>query len=246
VNPRTLRCSILAAALAGAAFGGPGGAAARPIVSEVLYDAAGSDDGAVFVELFGAPGDSLEGLSLEGVNGAGGAVTVTIALSGAIPDDGIFVLADLTAAGATSVPGADLLANFDLQNGPDSLLLRSGSEVLDRLGYGAFAAGAVFAGEGSPAPDAPAGSSLARRFADLDTGDNAADFVVLASPTPGSAPVRSVPEPGAAGLLGAGLLAWLGTRRRPARPGGPPGAPVASLAELRERRRSGAPWRARG
>ena len=202
------------AALAGAALGVAGAAHALPILSEVLYDAAGSDDGAVFVELFGAPGEPLDGLSLQGVNGAGGAVTVTIPLSGAIPDDGIFVLADVTATGETFVSGADLLADFDFQNGPDSVLLRSGSEVLDRLGYGTFGGGTVFAGEGSPAPDAPAGSSLARRFADEDSGDNAADFVVRASPTPGSAPVRAVPEPAVAGLLASGLLAWLPTRRR--------------------------------
>jgi len=202
------------AALAGAALAVPGAAAALPLVSEVLYDAAGSDDGAVFVELFGTPGDSLDGLSLEGVNGAGGAVTGTVALSGSIPDDGIFVLADVTATGETFVPGADLLADFDFQNGPDSLLLRSGSDVLDRLGYGTFTGGTVFAGEGAPAPDAPAGSSLARRFANVDVGDNATDFVVLASPTPGSAPIRSVPEPAATALLATGLLAWLPARRR--------------------------------
>jgi hypothetical protein len=55
--------------------------------------------------------------------------------------------------------------------------LLAGTTVLDALGYGVFAAGEVFAGEGLPAADPPAGSSLARLFADVDTDDNAADFV---------------------------------------------------------------------
>ena len=45
---------------------------AAPIISEVLYDAASSDNGNVFVELFGTPGTVLDGLVLEGVNGSDG------------------------------------------------------------------------------------------------------------------------------------------------------------------------------
>ena len=36
---------------------------------------------------------------------------------------------------------------------------------------------------------------LARRFADLDSDDNAVDFAVLEDPTPGSAPFSGIPEP---------------------------------------------------
>ena len=90
--------------------------------------------------------------------------------------------------------------------------------MLDAVGYGVFDGGEVFAGEGSPAADPPAGSSLARRFADIDSGDNAADFVVLELPTPGSAPLSGIPEPSSALLLTLGLLglARVG-RRAPAR-----------------------------
>jgi hypothetical protein len=210
-RPTTGRVAALWAA---AAWLAPAPAAALPLISEVLYDAAGSDDGSVFVELYGTPGEALDGLTLEGVNGAGGAVTVAIALSGAIPADGFFVLADVTGDGATFVPEADLLANFDLQNGPDSLVLRSDGSVLDALGYGAFDPGDVFAGEGAPAADPPAGSSVARWFADLDTGDNAADFGVLAAPTPGTGSVQAVPEPAPWLLVAGGLLAAV-PRRRP-------------------------------
>ena len=42
-------------------------ALALPLISELFYDAVGSDNGQSFVELYGAPGASLEGLVLEGV-----------------------------------------------------------------------------------------------------------------------------------------------------------------------------------
>jgi hypothetical protein len=93
-------------------------------------------------------------------------------------------------------------------------VLRSSETVLDAVGYGVFAAGDVFAGEGSPAPGAPAGASLARTFADVDTGDNAADFAVLATPTPGTGDLAPVPEPGTALLCGLGLAGLGASGRR--------------------------------
>ena len=183
----------------------PAASHALPVISELFYDAVGSDDGFSFVELYGAPGASLAGLTLEGVNGANGAVGPSLALTGVIPADGIFLIADVTSGGTSFVAGADLLLDFDFQNGPDSVVLRAGSVVLDALGYGDFAPGEVFAGEGAPAADPAAGASLARRFADVDTDDNAADFVALETPTPGSAPLSAVPEPASAVLLGVGL-----------------------------------------
>jgi hypothetical protein len=190
-------------------------AGALPLLSEVLYDATGTDDGAVFVELYGAPGTSLEGWTVEGVNGADGEVTVTLPLSGSIPADGVFVVADAGGAGPSLVPNADLVLDFDFQNGPDSVVLRDalGAQV-DAVGYGTFEAGTFFAGEGSATPDGLAGQSVARLFANLDTDDNAADFALLEVPTPGSAPISPVPEPGGGVLVVTGLagLALFGRR----------------------------------
>ncbi len=180
-------------------------AAALPLISELFYDAVGSDDGLSFVELYGLPGTPLDGLFIEGINGANGDPGPTLALSGSIPGDGFFVLADALADGTTLVAGADQLANFDFQNGPDSVVLRQGASVLDAIGYGVFAPGEIFAGEGNPAADGAAGTSLARLFADADSGDNALDFAVLAAPTPGSAALLA-PEPATVAQLASGLL----------------------------------------
>jgi hypothetical protein len=170
-------------------------------ISELLYDAVGTDNGTLFVELWGAPGTSLYGWHLEGVNGGDGAIGPIVTLSGQIGEDGFFVVAD-SDAGTTQVANADLLANFDFQNGPDSVVLRDAlGNVLDALGYGVFGEAEIFAGEGQPAPDGIAGQSLARIFANRDTNDNAADFVLLDIPTPGSGPLV-VPEPAALAPLG--------------------------------------------
>lgn len=202
----------LLAALALSLFAGP--ALALPLISEVFYDAVGSDNGLSFIEISGVPGTSLDGFVLEAVNGGDGQSSGTIPLSGVIPASGLFVVADESSAGVTSVPGATLLRNFDLQNGPDSLLLRDAAGILDALGYGVFAPGEVFAGEGMPAIDPPAGLSLARVFADVDSGDNSLDFVALSTPTPGSAAFAAVPEAGAGSLLGFGLVLLAGRSRR--------------------------------
>ena len=194
-------------------------ARALPLLSEAYYDAIGSDNGQSFVEIFATPGTSLDGLLFLGVNGANGSVAPVVALAGVVPADGLFVVADDNGDGTTSVANADLIANFDFQNGPDSIqlvsgALESGGSVLDALAYGVFGPGEIAAGEGTPAADAPAGSSLARLFANLDTDDNAADFGVLSAPTPGVAPLLAVPEPRTALLVSIGLfaLARLGGR----------------------------------
>ncbi|HTO08381.1 MAG TPA: lamin tail domain-containing protein [Myxococcota bacterium] len=205
---------LLASALA-AGLAAPSARAVQ--ISEVLYDATGSDNGKVFVELWGAAGTSLEGYKLEGVNGGDGAVGPTLALTGTIPADGFFVVGD-TDGTASQVANVDLVLNFDLQNGPDSVVLRDAlGNALDSLGYGTFAASDVFAGEGSPAPGAAAGQSVARLFANRDTNDNAADFGLLDVPTPGTGPIAA-PEPALAATLAAALGSLGALRRRTSSP----------------------------
>lgn len=188
-------------------------ASAATVISEVLYDAVGSDNGGVFVELSGTPGTVIDGLALEGVNGGDGSVYLTLALSGQIPGDGVFVVADDSGDGTTLVGNADLVVNMDFQNGPDSIVLRDGASILDALGYGDFSS-AVFAGEGNAAPDAPAGSSLSRLNPLVDSNDNLSDFTVLGIPTPGSVPVSAVSLPPALMLMLSGIGGLLGVARR--------------------------------
>lgn len=201
-----LRGACLGAAmLAGAACH------ASTVISEVFYDATGADNGLVFIELFGLPGTVLDGLMLEGVNGSDGTVYRRVALTGEISADGLFVVADDRGDGTSLVAHADLVAEVDLQNGPDSIVLRNAVVMLDALGYGDVGTG-VFAGEGHAAVDVPAGHSLARIDPRLDSNDNLADFMMLVSPSPGALEVTAVPLPpalvlfmsGVAGLMGAG------------------------------------------
>jgi hypothetical protein len=189
------------------------GAQAQTIISEVLYDASSTDNGNVFVELFGAPGTLLDGLLLEGVNGADGSVYRSVLLAGTIPSDGVFVIGDDSGDGTSLVAAADLIREVDFQNGPDSVVLRDGGLILDALGYGDFGGG-VFAGEGSAAPDVVAGSSLARFDPTVDTHNNLFDFVALELPTPGSVPVSPVPLPPAVLLFLSGIVGLIGIARK--------------------------------
>lgn len=187
--------------------------AGAAVISEVLYDVTGSDAGQVFVELYGTPGTVLDGWSLEGINGTNGGVYRTVLLTGVIPADGVFVIGDDDGTGSSLVGNADLVADVDFQNGPDSIVLRDGSGIRDALGYGDFTS-AVFAGEGNPSPGVPVNWSLARPDAAVDTDNNAVDFMGLEIPTPGIVPASPVPVPAAAWLFASGLFGLVGVSRR--------------------------------
>ncbi|MEM6996339.1 MAG: hypothetical protein AAF721_37880, partial [Myxococcota bacterium] len=151
------------------------------VINEILYDHPGADVD-VFIEIAGVPGTSLTGVSLEAINGNGGATYDTLDLSGSIGPSGFYLIVD-PAAGAALQDLADEVDGIgDLQNGPDSVrLLVDGVEV-DALGYGSFSGGETFAGEGMPAPDINSTMSLSRMG---DTDDNATDFVEAVA-TPGA------------------------------------------------------------
>lgn len=157
------------------------------LINELLYDSVGTDSAAgnmIFLELWGPAGQSLDGYSVVAVNGSGGADYTTISLTGeVVGGDGYFVIAHPNAAPEV-LNVADLTdSRIDFQNGPDSVQVRWRGRVVDALGYGNFTASDVFAGEGSPAPQTPAGQSLSRNATHSDTNNNAADFTVQA-PSP--------------------------------------------------------------
>ncbi|MBU1698892.1 MAG: hypothetical protein KJ970_09095 [Candidatus Eisenbacteria bacterium] len=158
-----------------------GSAVAQEIViNEIYYDSI-RDEGC-FTELKGTPDMSLDGFSLVGVNGNGGAIYATIDLAGySVPADGYFVVCmDAT------VPEADMIAPLaDWQNGADQVqLVFTGqvTEIIDSICYG----GTVdLVCEGDPGPDVSAGSSTSRCPDGSDTNDNAFDCYADDTPTPG-------------------------------------------------------------
>ena len=177
-------------------------------INEVFYDEVGGDGSQVFTELYGEPGLDLIHWSLIGINGSNGSKYLSFNLSGFVQDTGLFVL-----------------NGTDWQNGPDAIHLiyhdvSANMDILvDALQYGDT--GNENYGEGQFALDVSPGSSLARKAPGQDTNNNFSDFIVLDTPTPGSAPaVASVPEPGSLTLLLLGLTGLMfhtntKTRKRP-------------------------------
>lgn len=167
----------------------------RVVLNEIFYDAAGGDtDGILFVELFGTAGLPIGGYRISFVNGDDGKVTESITLpeGATLAPNGFYLVADAKTGSpsASNVLAPDLIDNFDPQNGPDAVqLVGPSDELVDAVGYGEGIAPQSEDGlasfEGKPAPDVAGGHSLERRSAGFDTGDNAADFVDQAAPTPG-------------------------------------------------------------
>ncbi len=181
------------------------------LINEVLYDAAGADRAGVFIELWGPPGTALAGLQVQGINGNGGAVVDEIALDGAIADDGFYLLAHPEAAPELQALADQVDVDVDLQNGPDSVRLVRGEEVIDALGYGEFGDD-IFAGEGRPAPDVSE-RSLSRDAAHSDSDDNLADF------RPSEPSPRGDPPPPCVDDCAADALRCLDTVAEACRPG---------------------------
>lgn len=170
----------VAPAIAGlAALGALHAVSARAdlLLNEILYDPAGADEGHEFVELWNPDSTALplEGLTIEAGDGA---------------RPGNWEVVWRGAAGAAASPRSPLLLAGDallgaLQNGPDAVRLSRNGVILDLLGYGELSAAALY--EGSPAPDAGSGQSLARLHDGADTRNNAADWAAEGEPTPGLA-----------------------------------------------------------
>lgn len=174
--------------------------AGRPVLAEVLYDAAGDDTGHEFVELFNPlrVAVPLSGLRLEAGDGAGPG-RWTLRWSGTEADTiragGRFVI-----GGASVTPAPDAVVNLAIQNGPDAVRLVWPDGTSETLGFGEQEFPEYACGE--PAPDAPSGLALARVPDDAASGINALDFRVL-PPSPGRAnqPARDVQiEPGTLAL----------------------------------------------
>ena len=179
-----MACTAAAALLAGLLGFFACAPGARPIVSEVYYDAPGDDTGWEFVELFNptARPAALTGLRLEAGDGAAPG-RWTLRWTGGATDSvaarGRFVI-----GGAHVLPPPNATVTLELQNGPDAMRLVWPDGAVETVGWGALSAPEYFCG--ASAPDVASGQSLARVPDDADLGSNALDFRA-AEPSPGRA-----------------------------------------------------------
>jgi len=177
----SLRCAptalLVALALAGQARG-------QVAINEVLYDPEGPDAGLEFVEIMncGHAGVLLTGWVLETGNGASQNDWTVEWIGGDfdyLEPGGILLIGEEDVR-----PAPDHVTSLDLQNGPDGIRLTDGAGVVDVVGWGDPLFHEYY--EGSPAPDAPLGSSLARSPDCWDHDVNADDFSANPVPTPGA------------------------------------------------------------
>lgn len=164
-------------------------AVSQPIVTEVYYDANGDDTGREFVELWnpGSTGKSLAGVRLEaGDGGTPGKWTLrwTGQAADSLPPGARFVV-----GGAQVSPAPNVVANLELQNGPDAVRLVWPDGVTEVVGWGAHEHAEYYCGEA--AVDVASGQSLARIPDAAATGSNAGDFRA-ADPSPGTRNLRTV------------------------------------------------------
>ncbi len=175
------------------------------VLNEILYDGKESDtDGYEFIELYGTPNAELSGYQVILVNGSDGVIQkiITLPSNSKTNDEGIFLIADLQTGSTTKsrISGAQLLENFDPQNGPDAIqLLDEKGNLIDALTYGTGAVEMAKNGlsmvEGNPSKVVSAGHSLSR-VGGKDTDENSVDFTELEIPSPGviELPEQAVPE----------------------------------------------------
>lgn len=158
--------------------------AARPIVSEVYYDAPGDDTGQEFVEIFNplAHDVALAGLELDAGDGAAPGRWTRRWIAPA--SDTVRARSRFVVGGAKVTPAPDAVVTLELQNGPDAMRLVWPDGATEVVGWGALAFAEYYCG--SPAPDVDAGFSLARVPDDAALGSNALDFRA-AAPSPGRA-----------------------------------------------------------
>ncbi len=152
--------------------------ASNLVINEVYYDSPGEDRGC-FIELKGAPGTKLEGLTLVTFNAKGNDAG-TVLLAGTITASGYFVIGQ-----DGSAPNRDAVNAFvNLTNSGGAVQLKRGSSVLDAVAYGEAGTAKSARGEGRAVKDAKSGQSLARIPDGADSNDNAKDFRI-GKPTAG-------------------------------------------------------------
>jgi hypothetical protein len=202
---------------------------AAVMINEIDYDQPGSDT-AEFIELFNSNLNSvsLDGYSLDLINGSSGSIYSTYDLSGlSISAHGYLVLCDNTAAVANC--DHDIASSSWIQNGGadgDAIALTLAGALVDAVTYENTGSYLGYYAEGNSFTTDDSNSiimSIARLPNGFDSNFNAGDFG-SACITPGSAnisgtgdcsiSVSPVPVPAAVWLFGSGLVGLIGIGRR--------------------------------
>ncbi|HET9260570.1 MAG TPA: lamin tail domain-containing protein [Acidimicrobiia bacterium] len=158
-------------------------------INEIDYDQAGTD-ASEFVEIYNGGDEPIDtsGYEVVFVNGSGGAVYDTIALSGTLAAGDFLVIC----ANTTTTPECDIDDDPDtnfIQNGaPDAVAIREadGGTVIDALSYEGAVTGFTEGPGAGTDVDTVAFSGLSRNPDGTDTDDNSVDFAP-ACITPGTA-----------------------------------------------------------
>ncbi len=168
------------------------------VLSEVFYDATGSDDGLEWVELFNA-GDTTVDLSGYSLGNGGGDYTYSkVQLAGLVGPGETFVVGGPTRGSANGLPVFDQAVNFepDFQNSGDhgdgvalfdkpTFQVSASTVPIDAVVYGPDNANGLIDETGAANPpevgDAPAGSSIVRMTL-------SGTWAVRVNPDPNAAP----------------------------------------------------------
>jgi hypothetical protein len=192
---------------------------APALIGEVFYDTPGTDSDEEWIEITNLADVDLDttGLKVGDAESPGGGEGMQALPSAFVPVGDRFVVAQ-TAVGFSALygfnPDAEVsdtdgavpdtsgsawaTGGIALGNGGDAVLLLDADDtVLDVVTWESGDHPAVF-----PHPGASSGQSLGRWPEDLDTDDNAVDFLIYGIPTPGDE--NPAPEDGDAGVFDAG------------------------------------------
>jgi hypothetical protein len=169
----------------------PGGAGL--VINEVDYDQIGTDS-AEFFEIYNptAGNVSLENVSAFLINGSDSMEYAEFDLTeaGFLEPGGYVIVGSSTVVPPMGVQRVDMASGV-FQNGPDGVLLEytTTATVLDSMTYEGVIAGVTEGGSGTVADSNVANGSVSRLPNGSDTNDNAADFGLTSTSTPGAANV---------------------------------------------------------